>query len=189
MSSDPRGGRDGLRRERARLEGRRAGPGEEPAIRPLGDGDAPRVAAIFNHFVRRSFAAFPDRELDPAVIRELLDQARPFGCYAVLAERGMVGFGLLRPFYPFPNLMAAGEVSYFLCPGFTGRGAGTRLLGVLEERAGELGMKSLIARVSSRNRRSIRFHRKNGITPCGRIRGVGTKFGKSFDVVILQKCL
>jgi len=158
-------------------------------IRPVNNGDAPAIAAIFNHYVRRSFAAFPDRELGTPVIRELLEQAKPFGCYGVEAKRGLVGFGLVRPFYPFPNLMAAGEVSYFICPGFTGHGAGTRLLGALEERAGELGMKSLIARVSSRNRRSIRFHRKNEFIPCGRIRGVGTKFGKSFDVVILQKCL
>jgi phosphinothricin acetyltransferase len=155
----------------------------------VNDGDTPGIAAIFNHYVRRSFAAFPDRELDTPVIRELVEQARPFGCYVVEADRGLVGFGLIRPFYPFPNLMAAGEVSYFICPGFTGHGAGTRLLRVLEDRAGELGMTSLVARVSSRNRRSIRFHRKNGFSLCGRIRGIGTKFGQSFDVVILQKCL
>jgi len=158
-------------------------------IRPVMDRDTPVIAAIFNHYVRRSFAAFPDRELAPSVIRELLEQARAFGCYAVEVDKGVVGFGLIRPLYPFPNLMAAGEVSYFLCPGFTGRGAGTRLLGVLEARAGELGMRSLVARVSSRNRRSLRFHRKNGFIPCGRIRGIGRKFGRSFDVVILQKCL
>ena len=172
-------------------EGERAGDSGsgELTIRPVTDGDAPGIAAIFNHFVRRSFAAFPDRELETPVIRELLEQAKPFGCYAVEGERGLVGFGLIRPFYPFPNLMAAGEVSYFLCPGFTGKGAGTRLLGVLGARAGELGMKSLVARVSSRNRRSIRFHRKNGFSLCGRIRAIGTKFGKPFDVVILQKFL
>jgi len=171
-----------------------AGPGNlelagKLIIRALTDHDTPEIATIFNYYVRRSFAAFPDRELGPPVIRELLEQARAFGCYAVEADRGVVGFGIIRPLYPFPNLMAAGEVSYFLCPGFTGRGAGTRLLGVLEGRAGELGMTSLVARVSSRNRRSIRFHRKNGFTLCGRIRGIGRKFGKAFDVVILQKCL
>ena len=166
-------------------------PGSAPGltIRPVTDADIPGIATIFNHFVRRSYAAFPDRELETPLIRDLVEQARPFGCYVVEAEGGPVGFGMIRPFYPFPNLMAAGEVSYFLCPGFTGRGAGTRLLGVLAGRAGQLGMKSLVARVSSRNRRSIRFHRKNGFALCGRIRGVGTKFGRSFDVVILQRCL
>jgi L-amino acid N-acyltransferase YncA len=163
-------------------------PGEV-TIRPMEDGDTPAIAAIFNHYVRRSFAAFPDRELDMPVIRELLEQVKAFGSFSVEIDRRVIGFGLIRPFYPFPNLMAAGEVSYFISPGYTGRGAGSRLLRVLEDRARELGMKSLIARVSSRNRRSIRFHRKNGFSPCGRIRGIGTKFGKPFDVVILQKCL
>jgi phosphinothricin acetyltransferase len=161
----------------------------EPVIRPVAGDDAPAIARIFNHYVRRSFAAFPDRELGPGLLSQLLDQAREFGAFAVETGGEVTGFGLLRPLYPFPNLMAAGEVSYFICPEFTGRGTGTRLLGVMEARARELGMTSLVARVSSRNRRSIRFHRKNGFSLCGRIRRVGTKFGKAFDMVILQKVL
>jgi phosphinothricin acetyltransferase len=162
---------------------------DEPVIRPMTEADAPEITRIFNHYVRRSFAAFPDREVGRPFVLQLLEQAGGFGCYTVEVDRAVIGFGMVRPLYPFPNLMAAGEVSYFLCPGFTGHGTGTRLIGILEERARELGMTSLVARVSSRNRRSIRFHRKNGFSPCGRIRRIGTKFGKSFDVVILQKCL
>jgi len=162
---------------------------DEPVIRPLTVADGPRVTRIFNHYVRKSFAAFPDREVGRPFILQLLEQAAGYGSFAVVADGEIIGFGMVRPLYPFPNLMAAGEVSYFLCPGFTGRGTGTRLLGVLEARARELGMTSLVARVSSRNRRSIRFHRKNGFSLCGRIRGIGTKFGRSFDVVILQKAL
>jgi len=158
-------------------------------IRPVTDADAPQIAWIFNHYVRRSFAAFPDRELEVPKILQLLDQARDFGCYSVEVDGQVIGFGIVRPFSPLPNLTGAGEVSYFISPGFTGRGTGTRLLGVMEARARDLGMTSLVARVSSRNRRSLRFHRKNGFVPCGRIRGIGTKFGRAFDVVILQKSL
>lgn len=161
----------------------------EAEIRPTTEADAPEITRIFNHYVRRSFAAFPDREVGRSFVLQLLEQAGGFGCYSVEAERAVVGFGVIRPLYPFPNLMAAGEVSYFICPGFTGRGLGTRLLGILEHRAKELGMASLVARISSRNRRSIRFHRKNGFSTCGRIRRIGSKFGRDFDVVILQKFL
>lgn len=159
----------------------------EITIRPVTENDAPEITRIFNHYVRKSFAAFPDREVGRPFILQLMEQARDYGCYAVESESEVIGFGLVRPLYPFPNLMAAGEVSYFICPGFTGQGTGTRLIGILEERARELGMMSLVARVSSRNRKSVRFHRKNGFSTCGRIRAVGTKFGKPFDVVILQK--
>ncbi len=145
------------------------------------------VTRIFNHYVRKSFAAFPDREVGRPFVLQLLDQAKDYGAYAVEENGEVIGFGMVRPLYPFPNLMAAGEVSYFICPGFTSRGTGTRLLGVIEGRARDLGMTSLVARVSSRNRKSIRFHRKNGFAICGRIRSVGAKFGKLFDVVILQK--
>ncbi|MDD1661283.1 MAG: N-acetyltransferase family protein [Methanomicrobiales archaeon] len=158
-------------------------------IRPVTEDDAPEIARIFNHYVRRSFAAFPEREVGSAFILQLLGQARDFGSYAVEADGEVIGFGLIRPLYPFPNLMAAGEVSYFISPGFTGKGTGTRLLAIIEGRARDLGMTSLVARVSSRNRRSIRFHRKNGFSVCGRIRRIGAKFGRPFDVVILQKDL
>jgi phosphinothricin acetyltransferase len=161
----------------------------EFTIRPITPGDTPEITRIFNHYIRKSFAAFPDREVGSPFVLQLLDQARDYGAYAVEEDGEVIGFGLVRPLYPFPNLMAAGEVSYFISPGFTGRGTGTRLIGIIEERARELGMASLVARVSSRNRKSIRFHRKNGFSICGRIRAVGTKFGKPFDVVILQKFL
>lgn len=162
---------------------------DEATIRPVTRADTIEITRIFNHYVRRSFAAFPDREVGRPFIRELLEQAMDYGCYAVEMDRAVIGFGMVRPLYPFPNLAAAGEVSYFICPGFTGRGIGTRLVGALETRARELGMTSLVARVSSRNRMSIRFHRKAGFSTCGRIRGIGTKFGKAFDVVIFQKFL
>ena len=158
-------------------------------IRPIRKNDTPEITRIFNHYVRKSFAAFPDREVSSPFVSRLLEQAGDYGAYAVEEDGEFIGFGLVRPLYPFPNLMAAGEVSYFISPGFTGHGTGTRLIGVLEERARELGMTSLVARVSSRNRKSIRFHKKNGFSICGRIRAVGSKFGKPFDVVILQKFL
>jgi L-amino acid N-acyltransferase YncA len=175
-------GPEGIRvRERASMD--------TAEIRPVTEADAPEITRIFNHYVRKSFAAFPDREVGRSFILQLLEQTKDYGCYAVESNGEVIGFGVVRPLYPFPNLMAAGEVSYFICPGFTGRGMGTRLIGVLEGKARELGMRSLVARVSSRNRKSIRFHRKNGFSICGRIRAVGTKFGKPFDVVILQKFL
>jgi phosphinothricin acetyltransferase len=165
-----------------------SGPGGGLTIRPATRRDAPAITAIFNYYVRMSFAAFPDREVGRPFILRLL-QAKDFGGFVAETGGDVIGFGMVRPLYPFPNLMTAGEVSFFICPQFTGRGTGTRLLGILEARAREFGMTSLVARVSSRNRQSLRFHRKNGFTLCGRIRGIGRKFGKSFDLVILQKCL
>jgi phosphinothricin acetyltransferase len=164
-------------------------PGEEVTIRPVSQADAAAITAIFNHYVRRSFAAFPDREVGRPFILQLLDQAKDSGGFVAETGGEVIGFGMVRPLYPFPNLMAAGEVAFFICPRFTGKGTGTRLLAGLEARARELGMTSLVARVSSRNRRSLRFHRKNGFSICGRIREIGIKFGKPFDVVILQRFL
>lgn len=48
-------------------------------------------------------------------------------------------------------------------------------------------MDNLLASISSRNEQSLAFHRKRGFVECGRLRDVGVKFGKSFDVVWMQK--
>ena len=54
-------------------------------------------------------------------------------------------------------------------------------------RAGELNIKTLVAKISSENKVRIAFHEKHGFKICGRIAKVGSKFNQPFDVVIMQK--
>jgi phosphinothricin acetyltransferase len=50
-------------------------------------------------------------------------------------------------------------------------------------------INSLLANISSRNRQSLEFHRKNGFRECARFPKVGRKFGEDFDAVWMQKQL
>ena len=52
-----------------------------------------------------------------------------------------------------------------------------------------MGLNSLLANISSRNRQSLEFHLKNGFRECARFLKVGHKFGEDFDAVWLQKQL
>jgi phosphinothricin acetyltransferase len=49
-----------------------------------------------------------------------------------------------------------------------------------------MDVDTILAHTSSRNTASIRFHRKHGFRECGRLRRVGRKFGKDFDVIWVQ---
>ena len=81
------------------------------------------------------------------------------------------------------------ELSYFIAPGFTGKGTGSRLLETLEEDALKMGIHVLLASISSLNPESIGFHRKHGFTECGKFHGAGMRRGRDFDLVWMQKHL
>ena len=56
-----------------------------------------------------------------------------------------------------------------------------------EIEAKKMGIKVLLADISSENRDSIKFHLKNGFSRCGLFHKAGFKFGKHFDVVWMEK--
>ncbi|MDM7920552.1 MAG: N-acetyltransferase family protein [Methanosarcina sp.] len=108
----------------------------------------------------------------------------------MIEENGkIIGLGALRPYFPFPNFRHTGVVSYFILPGHTRKGLGSRMLEKLFAEAREKRMKSLLANVSSKNEASLNFHLKHGFIECGRFRDAGTKFGKYFDIMWFQKFL
>ena len=68
-----------------------------------------------------------------------------------------------------------------------GKGIGKAALEKLEEEAKKIGIKTLLADISSENTQSIHFHEKNGFRICGRFHNIGKKKGKNFDVVWMEK--
>lgn len=158
-------------------------------VRPADEKDLGAILVIFNHYVRYSFAAYPVEEVDITFLEALKKEAVSFPVYVIERETKVLGFGMMRPFLPYPSFRRTAQLSYFLWPEWTGRGLGSLLLERLTADARERGIRLLLANISSRNESSLRFHRNHGFEECGRFRGAGEKFGLSFDVVWLQKVL
>jgi phosphinothricin acetyltransferase len=158
---------------------------------PLAEEHRDAAVAIFNHYVSHGFAAFNEEPVGGEFFgRPLAAAADGYPALAALAPDGAVaGFALLRPIHPAPTLRRTAEVTYFLHPDHTGRGAGTAILARFEAEARALGADSLLAKVSSLNPGSLRFHRRHGFRECGRFRAVGRKHGREFDLVWFQKRL
>jgi len=155
-------------------------------LREIGHGDLEPVLRIFNHFVRESFAAYPDEEVGAWFVEVLRPDTRyPF----LVVEYGeeVVGFGCLRPFRRGKVFSRTAELTYFVLPEHCGRGIGSRLLDQLEEWAKGRGIDNLLANVSSRNEESIGFHKAKGFVECGRFLDVGRKFEEDFDIIWLQR--
>ena len=95
-------------------------------IREMQDSDRDAVMRIFNHYAATSFAAYPEGQLPPQFFLPLREGA--LSALVLEGAGGVTGFGLLKPFLPFPAFRKTGTLTYFLAPEATGKGLGNRLL-------------------------------------------------------------
>lgn len=147
------------------------------------------VMNIFNYYVEHGFSAYPQTRLPKEFFGKFLEMTKGYPAFIIkdAKAREVIGFCLLRPYNPFPVFKKTSEISYFIKPGYTGKGIGYRALKHLEKEARKKGIRSLLASVSSKNERSLTFHKKNGFVTCGKFKEIGEKNGVTFDVIWMQK--
>ncbi|MFH1998422.1 MAG: N-acetyltransferase family protein [Planctomycetota bacterium] len=155
-------------------------------FRKAHDDDRNAIRDIFNYYATHGFAVYRENELDATIFDFFAEDAFAF---LVAQERNgsVIGFGALRRYKPAATFDKVGVLTYFLKTENTRAGLGTRFLSELVAVARDLGIRNLLAHISSRNEPSIRFHLKHGFTEAGRLRNIGFKFGRYFDVVWMQK--
>jgi len=52
-----------------------------------------------------------------------------------------------------------------------------------------LGIKNILASITSENKQSIAFHKRNGFSQCGQFPQIGKKFNTPFDIIWMIKKL
>lgn len=142
------------------------------------------VMAIFNHYIENGHAAFFEQTLPDSFYERLLALSAGYPAVAVKEGDTVIGFAFLRSYHP--ALGQSAEATYFIHPDHTRRGIGKMLLEHLRKEAEAMGIKTIIASISSLNPESIAFHERNGFREAGRLRSMGSKLGKEFDVVYMQ---
>jgi phosphinothricin acetyltransferase len=147
------------------------------------------VMDIFNYYVENSFAAYPEQKLPYEFFGKFLEMTRGYPAYVIKnnADGKVIGFCFLRAYNPMPIFRETAEISYFLDKDEAGKGIGKDALGLLEREGRKMGIKYILANISSRNDQSLHFHQKNGFIECGRFLNIGRKSGKDFDVVWMEK--
>lgn len=158
---------------------------------PLSESDRTPVIDLFNYYIQNSFAAYPEQPVPYGFFDLFLAATKNYPSVVVREAdgSGFIGFGMLRAHNPMPVFSRTAEISYFLDPGYTGRGLGSIILQELESNGRARNIATILAGISSKNEGSIRFHKKNGFVECGRFRNVGKKNGVLFDTVWMQKCI
>jgi len=157
---------------------------------PLTEEHVGPAREILNRHVEDGFAAYPEEPVSESFIGELVRTAiGGTALAAVDADGVLLGFGFLRPYSPAAAFSHTAVTTIFLAPEWTGRGIGAAILRLMVDGASRKGITRVLAHISSRNPRSIDFHRKHGFVECGRFPGVGQKWGEDFDVVWVVKDL
>lgn len=158
-----------------------------PVFEQLDFCHSTEVMDIFNHYAEHSFAAYADQRLPYEFFGKFMEMTKGYPAYAIKVNGKVAGFCFIRAYNPFPAFSRTAEITYFLDEAFSGKGLGKEALTKLEDEARKKGIDTLLASITSLNSGSLGFHLKNGFTECGRLPGIGKKFGQTFDIVWMSK--
>ncbi|MDT8900001.1 N-acetyltransferase family protein [Anaeroselena agilis] len=147
------------------------------------------VMDIFNYYIENSYAAYPEQPLPYGFFGKFLEMTKGYPAKVIStgADGKIIGFCFLRAYNPLPVFRETAEVSYFIAKEEVGKSIGREALKILEAEGKQMGINNFLASISSLNRQSIEFHKKNGFVERGRLINVGRKKGILFDVVWMEK--
>jgi len=162
------------------------------SIRACEDRDLPAIAAIYQHHVLHSPATF---ELEPPSVEEMMSRrTRLFGIgfpYLVAERNGeVIGYAYVGPYRERPAYRFTVENSVYVRPDCLRQGVGQLLMKALLAECAQKGFRQVIAVIGdSANQASICLHESLGFSLVGVLRGVGFKFARWYDSVLMQRGL
>jgi L-amino acid N-acyltransferase YncA len=161
-----------------------------PRIRPALEADLPAILAIYNDAVENTTAIWNETPVDLGNRRSWVAERTGRGFPVLVAERDLViGYGSFGDFRPFEGYRVTVEHSVYVAKDAHGQGAGQALLAALIAEARRMEKRNMIGAIDAANAASIALHAKLGFAEAGRLPGVGTKFGRPLDLVLMQKVL
>jgi len=162
------------------------------SIRPATPVDIPAITRIYAHAVRHGTASFELEPPDEAEMsrrqRALLDGGYPY----LVAEigRAVAGYAYAGPYRARPAYRFSVENSIYIAPDMHRRGIGRVLLDRLIAECEARGFRLMIAVIGdSAQTPSIELHRIAGFQLVGALEGVGYKFERWLDTVLMQRPL
>lgn len=154
--------------------------------------DLPVICDIYNDAVANTTAIWNDTIVDVANRAAWL-RARSDSGYPVLvavADSGdIVGYASFGDWRAFDGYRHTVEHSVYVHRKSRGGGIGRELMVALIAEAERLNKHVMVAGIESENAASIRLHQRLGFTETGRMREVGTKFGRWLDLTFMQLVL
>jgi phosphinothricin acetyltransferase len=165
----------------------------EIRVRPAETADAEAIAEIYGHYVRSSTATF---ELEPPTAEEILLRMMAIaekGLPWLVAEQAgrVLGYAYAGPYRPRAAYRFTLENSVYIHHEAAGQGIGRLLMEQLLERCTQWGARQMVAVIGGgdENAASARLHEKLGFVRVGVLQGVGWKFDRALDSLLMQRVL
>ncbi|HRF08666.1 MAG TPA: N-acetyltransferase family protein [Xanthobacteraceae bacterium] len=159
-------------------------------VRPATEADLRAIFLIYADAVQHSTAIWNETVGSLEDRRAWFLERTGKGFPVLVAEAdGVLGYGSFGDFRPFEGYRVSVEHSVYVDKGSRGNGAGGMLMEALMEAARRMGKRNMIGAIDGSNAPSLALHKKFGFVEAGRLPGVGEKFGKALDLVLMQKVL
>ncbi len=169
----------------------------EPALRRASAADAEALLAIYAPYVRHTAITF-EYEVPTAeeFRRRILATTEKYPWFCLEAEGKAAGYAYAAPFRSRKAYQWIAETSVYLAPEAQKRGWGRLLCASLEDACRAMGLCSLYACITVPRGEdpfvtmdSAEFHAHLGYREIARFPGSGSKFGRWYDTVIMEKVL
>jgi phosphinothricin acetyltransferase len=156
-------------------------------IRPATEADLGAILAIYNDAVMKTTAIWNEAPSTLESRQAWFVQRRQAGFPVLVAETdGVQGYGSFGEFRPFEGYRYTVEHSVYVLDEAQGKGLGKLLLQALIAEARGMGKRVMVGAIDASNYASLALHETMGFEETGRMPGVGEKFGKRLDLVLVQ---
>ena len=163
-------------------------------VRPSAESDVPAMLAIYSHHIRRGLGEVAEAEVDPLhdedIKRRRKNMLRRRLPHLVAEQDGtVVGYAYAVPFRKRPAYRFAVKHSIYVHSDHLHSGVGRQLLPALIEACTAAGYRQMIAYIDLANLPSQNLHEAFGFRRAGVLEGVGYRFGRWTDSLLMQRAL
>jgi phosphinothricin acetyltransferase len=160
-------------------------------VRTSTEDDVPAMLAIYTHHIQRGLGQFDLEPLHPEDIKRrrknMLKRRLP---HLVADLTGtIIGYAYAVPFRKRPAYRYAVKNSIYVHPDHLHSGVGRKLLPALIDACADAGFRQMIAYIDLDNAPSLSLHEAFGFARMGVLRGIGFKYGRWTDSVLMQRAL
>ncbi|MDJ1158895.1 GNAT family N-acetyltransferase [Chelatococcus sp. SYSU_G07232] len=161
------------------------------AIRPAAEADLPAILAIHNHHIAHTLAIWRYEPADLAERRAWFAGRETQGFPVLVAEEAgeIAGFASFGDFRAGAGYHRTVEHSIYVREDRQRRGIARRLMLALFDEARAAGKHVMVAAIGLPNDASVALHASLGFEEAGRLRGIGWKFDRALDLLMMQKAL
>ena len=154
------------------------------------EAHATEIARMWNPFIASSEVTFNSATKSPDEISRMISRKRregfPFFVACCPSVAGFATYGQFRAGVGYRRTM---EHTIIVSPEIHRRAIGRMLMEELEAVARARDVHTMIGAISGANDAGLRFHLALGYSEIARLPSVGYKFGRHYDLVLVQKFL